>query len=76
MAVENLKPESAEIEPVDALAEGQHILANIIARAYLRTRKEGQAEFQPDCKMKDKEVKNHESISGAGRNKSHGRSLH
>jgi hypothetical protein len=76
MAVENLKPESAEMGPANALEEGQHILANIIARAYLRTRKEGQAEFQPDCKTKDKEVKNHESVSRAGRNKSHGRSLH
>ena len=61
--MENLKPESAEIQPMDAMEEGQHILANIIARAYLRTRKERQAEFRPDCKTKDKEVKNNESIS-------------
>jgi hypothetical protein len=63
MAIENLKPESAEIQPMDAMEEGQRILANIIARAYLRTRKERQAEFRPDCKTKDKEVKNNESIS-------------
>lgn len=61
--MENLKPESAEIQPVDAMVEGQRILANIIARAYLRTRKERQAEFRPDCKTKDKEVKNNESLS-------------
>jgi hypothetical protein len=63
MAVENLKPESAEIIPMDSLEDGQRILANIIARAYLRTRKERQVEFRPDCKTKYKEVKNNEGIS-------------
>ena len=60
--MENLKPESSEIEPVDAREEGQRILANIIARAYLRTRKERQAEFQPDCKTKKKRCSNNESL--------------
>jgi hypothetical protein len=65
MAVENLKPEPAEIKPVDTMEEGQRILANIIARAYLRTRKERQAEFPPDCKTKQKRCRNNESLPGA-----------
>ena len=54
--MENLKPERAEIKLMGTMEEGQHILANIIARAYLRTRKEHQEESQPNCKKKDKGV--------------------
>ena len=50
--MENLKPEPAEIKSVDAMEEGQRILANIIAREHLRARKVGQPEFPPDCKTK------------------------
>ena len=61
--MENFKPKLKQIKPVDTTEEGQRILANVIASAYLHTKKERQAESQPDCKTKDKEVKNNESIS-------------
>jgi hypothetical protein len=63
--LKSLKPEPAEIKSVDAMEEGQRILANIIARAYLRNRKERQAESQPDCNTKKKRCRNNESLPGA-----------
>jgi len=54
--VKNPKPGPQKIK-VDPVEQGQRILANIIARAYLHTfRAEGDAEFQPDCKPNDKLV--------------------
>ena len=61
--MENLKPEPAEIKSVDAMEEGQRILANIIAREHLRARKVGQPEFPPDCKTKKKRCRNNEGLS-------------
>ena len=49
MEVKNLKPEREEIKPADPLQEGQRILANMIASAYLRIKKDGHTESQIDC---------------------------
>ena len=54
--MKSLKPELAEIKPVDAMEEGQRILANVIANAYLHTKRESQAKSKTVCKTKDKEV--------------------
>ena len=54
--MENFKPKLKQIKPVDTTEEGQRILANVIANAYLHTKRERQAESQTVCKTKDKEV--------------------
>jgi len=54
--VKELKPEPSNNKSADPLEQGQLILANLIASAYLRSKKERQAKFQPDCKTKDKAV--------------------
>jgi hypothetical protein len=51
--LKNLKPESLKIKPTDPIEEGQHILASIIASAYLRSKKDSHTEIQLD-KTKNK----------------------
>jgi hypothetical protein len=57
MAVENLKPELNQIKPADQMEQGQRILANMIASAYLRTKKTRHAASQVDCITKAMEAK-------------------
>jgi hypothetical protein len=53
----NLKPEVPKIKPAAQIEQGQRILANIIASAYLRkANRESHTESHPDCKVKGKEV--------------------
>jgi hypothetical protein len=55
MAVENLKPESAEIKSADAMEEGQRILANIIARKHMaQTASRSPRESQSDRNIMEK----------------------
>ncbi len=55
--MENLKPELNQIKPADPTEQGQRILANIIASAYLRTMKNSHAAPQVDCITKAIEVR-------------------
>ena len=55
MSVKDLKPELKQIKPADTLEQGQRILANMIAGAYLRSKKDNLTEIRLN-KTKDKEV--------------------
>ena len=60
--MKNIKPDPLKINPADPTEQGQRILANIIASAYLRTKKDSHAASQVDCITKAMRLRNSESL--------------